>query len=121
MKTPLTTYREIEKFILSREFFGMKLGLEHVHEYLAEMGNPQYRYRTIHVGGTNGKGSTSAMLAGVFTAAGYKTGLFTSPHLVDFRERIKIDGAKITKRAVSAFVRRHHDALVKKKSPFSNC
>lgn len=121
MTTPLSHYRDIEKFILSREFFGMKLGLEHVHEYLAKLGNPQHRYRTIHVGGTNGKGSTSAMLASVFTAAGYKTGLFTSPHLVDFRERITIDGNLISRQAVSAFVRRHHDDLVKKKSLFSNC
>lgn len=117
----LRTYREVEKFVLSREFFGMKLGLEHVHEYLAELGNPQYRYRTIHVGGTNGKGSTSAMLASVLTRAGYKTGLFTSPHLVDFRERIRVNGKNISAKAVSSFVRRHQSDLVKKKSLFSNC
>ena len=117
----LRSYQEIEQFVLSREFFGMKLGLAHVHEYLAELGNPQYRYRTIHVGGTNGKGSTSAMLASLLTRAGYKTGLFTSPHLVNFRERIRVDGEDISARAVASFVRRHHTDLVKKKSLFSSC
>ncbi|OYU54714.1 MAG: dihydrofolate synthase [Chitinophagaceae bacterium BSSC1] len=58
----------------------------------AFIGNPQHQFKTIHVAGTNGKGSTSHMLAAIFQAAGYKTGLYTSPHLKDFRERIKVNG-----------------------------
>ena len=67
-------------------------------------GHPHHKLRTIHVAGTNGKGSVSHMLASVFTAAGYKTGLYTSPHLKDFRERIKINGEMIDKEFVVHFV-----------------
>lgn len=84
------TYAAAEHFILTREFFGMKLGLENIAEFMASLGNPQKSYRTIHVAGTNGKGSTSAMLEAMLRAQGYRTGLYTSPHLVDFRERIKV-------------------------------
>ena len=56
------------------------------------IGNPQQKFKTIHVAGTNGKGSTSHMLAAILQTAGYKTGLYTSPHLKDFRERIKVNG-----------------------------
>jgi dihydrofolate synthase/folylpolyglutamate synthase len=56
------------------------------------LGNPQNSFKCIHIAGTNGKGSTSHMLAAVLQSAGYKTGLYTSPHLKDFRERIKVDG-----------------------------
>ena len=68
------------------------------------LGAPEKNFKSIHVAGTNGKGSTSHMLASVLQEAGYKVGLYTSPHLVDFRERIKIDGKVISKAAVVAFV-----------------
>jgi dihydrofolate synthase/folylpolyglutamate synthase len=68
---------------------------------------PQDGFRSVHVAGTNGKGSTSHMLASVFQEAGYKTGLYTSPHLKDFRERIKIDGKMIPKRNVISFVEKY--------------
>ena len=71
------------------------------------LGRPHSRYRTIHVAGTNGKGSVSHMIASVLMEAGFKTGLYTSPHLKDFRERIKINGKMIPKRAVTGFVERH--------------
>lgn len=66
--------------------------------------NPQHKIKTIHIAGTNGKGSTSHMLASVFQQAGYKTGLYTSPHLKDFRERIKVNGEMISKEFVIEFV-----------------
>lgn len=69
--------------------------------------NPENSFKSIHVAGTNGKGSTSHMLASVFQEAGYKTGLYTSPHLKDFRERIKINGEMISKKYVSEFVNQH--------------
>jgi len=69
------------------------------------LGNPQQKFKTIHVAGTNGKGSTSHMLAAVLQAQGYKTGLYTSPHLKDFRERIRINGKMISKTEVIAFVK----------------
>ena len=67
-------------------------------------GNPHTKYRTVHIAGTNGKGSVSHILASVLQTAGYKTGLYTSPHLFDFRERIKIDGSEIPEQAVVDFV-----------------
>ena len=71
------------------------------------LGNPQHTFKSVHVAGTNGKGSTSHMLAAVLQTAGYKTGLYTSPHLKDFRERIRIDGAMISEQTVIDFVARH--------------
>jgi len=67
------------------------------------LGNPQHQFKSIHIAGTNGKGSTSHMLASILQTAGYKTGLYTSPHLVDFRERIKIDGDYCSKDFVVDF------------------
>jgi len=73
------------------------------------LGNPEQRFKSIHIAGTNGKGSVSHMIASVFQEAGYKTGLCTSPHLKDFRERFRINGQMIPKRYVSHFVSRHKD------------
>ncbi|MBS1601460.1 MAG: bifunctional folylpolyglutamate synthase/dihydrofolate synthase, partial [Bacteroidetes bacterium] len=70
------------------------------------LGNPERRLRTVHIAGTNGKGSTSHMLAAIFQEAGYKTGLYTSPHLRDFRERIRINGEMIPESAVVDFVQK---------------
>jgi dihydrofolate synthase/folylpolyglutamate synthase len=70
------------------------------------LGNPENKFKTIHVAGTNGKGSTSHMLAAIFQKAGYKTGLYTSPHLYDFRERIKVNGALCKKEFVTSFTNR---------------
>ncbi|MEO7961486.1 MAG: bifunctional folylpolyglutamate synthase/dihydrofolate synthase, partial [Ginsengibacter sp.] len=70
------------------------------------LNNPERRIKTVHVAGTNGKGSTSHMLAAIFQQAGYKTGLYTSPHLNDFRERIKINGEMIAQEMVVDFVER---------------
>ena len=71
------------------------------------MGNPERNIRSVHIAGTNGKGSTSHLIASVLQEAGYKTGLFTSPHLKDFRERIKINGQMISKCDVMLFVKKH--------------
>jgi dihydrofolate synthase/folylpolyglutamate synthase len=84
-----------------------KADLTNTHKLASYLNNPQRRVKTIHVGGTNGKGSTSHMLSSVLQEAGYKVGLYTSPHLKDFRERIKINGIMIPKRAVTSFVKKH--------------
>ena len=70
----------------------------------AILGHPENRFRSVHIAGTNGKGSTSHMIASVLQSAGYKTGLYTSPHLKDFRERIRINGRMIPKSFVTGFV-----------------
>lgn len=76
-----------------------------------KLGNPQQKFKTIHVGGTNGKGSTSHMLAAIFQQAGYKTGLYTSPHLKDFRERIRINGVMVSESFVTDFVEQQQDIM----------
>lgn len=78
--------------------------------------NPQHKFKSIHVAGTNGKGSTSHMLASVLQAQGYKTGLYTSPHLKDFRERIRINGKMISKTEVVSFVK-EQQKLIEKTEP----
>ena len=78
---------------------------------MQHLGNPERRFRSIHVAGTNGKGSVSHMLASILMQAGYKVGLYTSPHLVDFRERIRINGAMIPQEEVTRFVELHKDYM----------
>lgn len=84
-----------------------KPGLERITEFCRVIGNPQRSYFVIHIAGTNGKGSVSNMLAAVLQQAGYHTGLFTSPHLTDFRERIRVNGEMIPKQKVVNFVDRY--------------
>ncbi len=82
----------------------MKEGLTNAILLCEANGNPQTKFKSVHVAGTNGKGSTSHMLAAIFQTAGYKTGLYTSPHLKDFRERIKVNGEMVSKDFVIGFV-----------------
>lgn len=100
------TYSEALGEIHSLLTFGSRPGLDRMQELLRRMGNPQDRLRYIHVAGTNGKGSVCAMLSAILVAAGYKTGLFISPYITDFRERIQINNQMISEetlvRAVEA-------------------
>lgn len=84
-----------------------KTDLNNTLEICSLLGNPQHKFKAIHIAGTNGKGSVSHFLASVFQEMGYKTGLFTSPHLKDFRERIRINGQMIAKDNVISFVEKH--------------
>lgn len=84
----------------------------------ALLGNPQTKFKSIHVAGTNGKGSSSHMLASVLQSAGYKTGLYTSPHLKDFAERIKVDGKEISREFILDFVNRMRSAIESIKPSF---
>lgn len=86
----------IEEFLLEREQFGMRFGLDRMRRLLARLGDPQNDFPAIHVVGTNGKSSTTLMAAAALEAQGLRTGAFTSPHLVTFRERIEVDGAMIS-------------------------
>ena len=89
-------YQEALSFLYSLQKYGIKLGLENTRKLLAALGNPERSFRCIHVAGTNGKGSTSAAIAGILRASGKRTGLFTSPHLMNFTERIIVDGNEIS-------------------------
>ena len=88
-----------------------KEGLDNSLALDAHFGYPHRSYRTIHVAGTNGKGSTSHLLAAVLNKAGYKVGLYTSPHLIDFRERIRVNGEMIDQQFVVDFVENHREAF----------
>jgi dihydrofolate synthase/folylpolyglutamate synthase len=93
------TYREAVARILALrggEMKGMRPGLERIETLLAAIGNPERAFRIVQVGGTNGKGSVSAMLAAILEASGLRVGLYTSPHLCDFRERIRVNGKPIS-------------------------
>ena len=88
-----------------------KPGLDNTYRLMAHLGNPHEKLRAVHVAGTNGKGSTSHLIAAALQAQGYKVGLFTSPHLVDFRERIRISGEMIPEKFVVEFVRENKSFL----------
>lgn len=90
------TYDEALRFIHSRDCFGSNLGLLRIERLTQELQNPQKKLKYIHIGGTNGKGSTSAMLSEIMISQGYKTGLFTSPYVVDFCERMQINGKMVS-------------------------
>ena len=83
-------------YLLSLKNFGSKLGLERMLQLCKALGNPQNTFKSIHVAGTNGKGSTSAFIYSILQEAGYKVGMNTSPHLVTFNERIKVNGNDIS-------------------------
>jgi dihydrofolate synthase/folylpolyglutamate synthase len=91
-------YLEARAWYLGLERLGSKLGLDAVTALLGHLGDPQTRFKTVHVTGTNGKGSTAATMASILRSAGYRTGLFTSPHLSTWRESISVDGEKIGQR-----------------------
>ena len=99
-------YTESVEYIHSLLQFGIKPGLERISMLLEALGNPQDKIKTIHIAGTNGKGSTSTHLANILTSAGYKTGLYTSPYVIDFCERIQIDGENIPKDCLAKAVQK---------------
>lgn len=98
------TYEESIYYLEHASVFGIQMGLGRIKALLERLGNPQNQYRTIHVTGTNGKGSTTAMIASALTNAGIKTGRYTSPHLEDYTERIHVDGTDISRTDFAAAV-----------------
>lgn len=104
------TYAEILSHIYALGRFGMKPGLERISKLLEALGNPQNSFATVHVVGTNGKGSTASFLSSILSTGGYSTGLFTSPHLISFTERIRINGSEIDEESVVRLAQRVMDA-----------
>lgn len=88
-----------------------KANLDNTHKIVELLGKPHLKLKCIHVAGTNGKGSSSHMLAAILQQCGYKTGLYTSPHLIDFRERIRINGKMIPKNRITEFVEKHKESF----------
>ena len=97
-------YNQAIEYLLNLTSLGWKLGLNKIRSLLNELENPHDKYKIVHIAGTNGKGSTSTMLASVLSAAGYKTGLYTSPHLIDIGERIKINGINIPQKDLVRYI-----------------
>ena len=95
-----------------------KKDLTNIFAFSEELNFPEKKFKSIHVGGTNGKGSTSHMLASILQEAGYKVGLYTSPHLKSFTERIRINGEEIPKRKVTSFIKKNKAFLAKQKLSF---
>jgi dihydrofolate synthase/folylpolyglutamate synthase len=97
-------YLEVINYLYSLQRFGIKLGLHNIERLLKLLQNPEEKFTSIHIAGTNGKGSTSSFIASILSSSGYKVGLYTSPHLVDFTERIRINGAPISRERVIEYV-----------------
>ena len=100
------TSSECRDYLGHLQYFGIKLGLENISTLCRALGNPQDRFPSVHVAGTNGKGSVSAMLAEILRAQRFKTGLYTSPHLARVEERIRVDGASVPPRRFLALLAR---------------
>ncbi len=111
-------YNQALEYLLNLTSLGWKLGLNKIRSLLKELDNPQEKYKIVHVAGTNGKGSTSTMLASILQKAGYRTGLFTSPHLIYVGERIKINGVPISKNQLVNYIEQLQPLIKKYKCTF---
>ena len=97
---------------------GIKLGLKNIEGFLKQCGDPHKKIKTIHLAGTNGKGSTSSIIAKILQKNGYKVGLYTSPHLIHFNERIRIDGIPISNEKIIKFIESHKQTLIESSITF---
>src|SRR5436189_384822 len=111
MMTENDSYPRTIEFLYGLRWFGVKLGLENTLRLADLTGSPQQALRFIHVAGTNGKGSTCAMLESIYRTAGLRVGLFTSPHLVSFRERIQVNRRLIAEADVVRLVEKMRPCL----------
>jgi len=102
----VTTYTKALDYIYNLTKYGIKLGLKNINHLLYLLGEPHKKLKIIHVAGTNGKGSTSSLISSILQSDGYKVGLYTSPHLVDFTERIKINNKSINRKKVCELLER---------------
>jgi dihydrofolate synthase / folylpolyglutamate synthase len=112
-------YKEALNYIYSLTPSGIKLGLKNTAQILQQFGNPQLKKITIHIGGTNGKGSTAAITESILRASGYKVGLYTSPHLLDFRERIQINRKMIEKQQTVDLIFKVKSVVERLKTPIT--
>lgn len=99
-------YRRSIAYLFGLQRFGIKLGLAHIEKLLSLLGNPHRKLRCVHIAGTNGKGSTAAFLHSILTRSGYRAGLFISPHLINFTERIRINNTEIARKRVAQLATR---------------
>jgi len=116
----MKTYHETVEWMFNQLPMFQKIGIDafkkdlvNTLNFAEHLGHPENGFRSVHIGGTNGKGSTSSLVASVLQEAGYKVGLYTSPHLTDFRERIKINGQEISEEFVVNFIEKNKEFLGK--------
>jgi dihydrofolate synthase/folylpolyglutamate synthase len=114
----MENYQQTIDYLYSLEYSGIKLGLENVSQLLTFLGNPQEKWPAVHIAGTNGKGSTAAFIYTILREAGFKVGLYTSPHLLDFSERIQIDEEKISWDVIVTYARKMKNQIEKQQATF---
>jgi len=111
-------FNQLLEDLYALQRLGIKVGLEHTHQLLEVCSNPQDSFMSIHIAGTNGKGSTSAMIASILIEAGYSVGLYTSPHLLKFNERIRVNGVPISDKRIVEFMSQYKSAIKEIESTF---
>ena len=111
-------YNQTIRELFDLQKFAIKMGLDNIHALCEYLGQPQAKFESVHIAGTNGKGSTARILQEILTAHGLKTGLYTSPHLVDFRERIRIDNICIAREEVESFWQKVKELVYRRKATF---
>ena len=106
----ISNIKLVLKDLFALQRLGIKVGLEHTEELLNSIGDPHLNLSCIHIAGTNGKGSTCAIINKILIESGFNVGLYTSPHLVKFNERIQVNGEQISDRDIALFMQknRHH-------------
>jgi dihydrofolate synthase/folylpolyglutamate synthase len=114
----MTNYQETIKYLFNLQYTGIKLGLKNITNLLSYLGNPQDKWPAIHIAGTNGKGSTAIFLFYILRSYGYKTGLYTSPHLIDFSERIRVNEKNISWQNIVDYISDLKPQIQKHKSTF---
>jgi len=115
---PSLDYREAVQALYGLQRFGVKLGLEKITSFLADLGNPQHSFTACHIAGTNGKGTCAAVVDAVLVAHGVRSGLYTSPHLVSLRERVKTGGSCVPEDYVAGWVSKHLDYILRNRVTF---
>jgi dihydrofolate synthase/folylpolyglutamate synthase len=101
----LADYPAVQEYLFSLKAKGVSFGIDRMRLFVEELGHPERRYPVIHIAGTNGKGSTAAMMASVLRESGKRTGLYTSPHLIRLGERVQVDGEHLQEREIVAYTR----------------
>ncbi len=118
MKRSEEEYRRTLAYLYGLQYRGIKFGLKNIHALLTACGHPEGAFLVVHVAGTNGKGSTASFIASILQESGYRTGLYTSPHLVDFTERIRINGAQISEEHLVMYARQMRPAFERTQATF---
>ncbi|MDP6339341.1 MAG: folylpolyglutamate synthase/dihydrofolate synthase family protein [Candidatus Marinimicrobia bacterium] len=119
--SPLSTsadFKSLLNYLYNLQRLGIKVGLQHTHALLDRCDNPQKRFQSIHIAGTNGKGSTCALIASILWESGLKVGLYTSPHLIHFNERIRVNDQHISDDEIVQFVKKHKNDIDRIESTF---